>query len=94
MRLQGPKHLDLHGRPSSVPLHQRAADGGVQHCCTGDENELLLEVNYIKYGKKVFDLIALLKVWKLSSCDMCELARNSVVTSGFSHEVGIRLVNN
>merc|ERR1719220_1601910 len=27
------------------------------------------------------------QVWKLSSCDMCELARNSVVTSGFSHEV-------
>jgi len=27
------------------------------------------------------------QVWKLSSCDMCELARNSVVTSGFSHHV-------
>jgi len=27
------------------------------------------------------------QVWKLSSCDMCELARNSVLTSGFSHEV-------
>jgi len=27
------------------------------------------------------------QVWKLSSCDMCELARNSVVTSGYSHEV-------
>jgi AMP deaminase len=27
------------------------------------------------------------QVWKLSSCDMCELARNSVITSGFSHEV-------
>ena len=27
------------------------------------------------------------QVWKLSSCDMCELARNSVVTSGFSHQV-------
>ncbi|CAG0883500.1 unnamed protein product [Darwinula stevensoni] len=25
------------------------------------------------------------QVWKLSSCDMCELARNSVLTSGFSH---------
>ena len=28
------------------------------------------------------------QVWKMSSCDMCELARNSVVMSGFSHEVG------
>uniref|UniRef100_T1IRU9 AMP deaminase 2 n=1 Tax=Strigamia maritima TaxID=126957 RepID=T1IRU9_STRMM len=25
------------------------------------------------------------QVWKLSSCDMCELARNSVIMSGFSH---------
>ncbi|CAB1330290.1 unnamed protein product [Coregonus sp. 'balchen'] len=28
------------------------------------------------------------KVWKLSSCDMCELARNSVLMSGFSHKEG------
>ncbi|XP_016315255.1 AMP deaminase 2-like isoform X2 [Sinocyclocheilus anshuiensis] len=27
------------------------------------------------------------QVWKLSSCDMCELARNSVLMSGFSHQV-------
>eukprot|EP00096_Caligus_rogercresseyi_P012566 TRINITY_DN530_c0_g1_i2.p1 TRINITY_DN530_c0_g1~~TRINITY_DN530_c0_g1_i2.p1 ORF type:complete len:845 (-),score=181.23 TRINITY_DN530_c0_g1_i2:290-2824(-) len=27
------------------------------------------------------------QVWKMSSCDMCELARNSVVTSGFSHRM-------
>uniref|UniRef100_A0A8C5EMN7 AMP deaminase n=1 Tax=Gouania willdenowi TaxID=441366 RepID=A0A8C5EMN7_GOUWI len=27
------------------------------------------------------------QVWKLSSCDMCELARNSVLMSGFSHRV-------
>ena len=33
------------------------------------------------------------QVWKMSSCDMCELARNSVVMSGFSHEVGILDVN-
>lgn len=24
-------------------------------------------------------------VWKLSSCDLCEIARNSVYQSGFSH---------
>lgn len=29
------------------------------------------------------------QVWKLSSCDMCELARNSVLMSGFSHRVSI-----
>lgn len=29
------------------------------------------------------------QVWKLSSCDMCELARNSVLMSGFPHEVSI-----
>jgi AMP deaminase len=27
------------------------------------------------------------QVWKLSSVDMCELARNSVLMSGFSHQV-------
>lgn len=27
------------------------------------------------------------QVWKLSSCEMCELARNSVLMSGFSHKV-------
>ncbi|KAH8397378.1 hypothetical protein KR222_000791, partial [Zaprionus bogoriensis] len=27
------------------------------------------------------------QVWKLSSCDMCELARNSVMMSGFSHSI-------
>ena len=29
------------------------------------------------------------QVWKLSSVDMCELARNSVLMSGFSHKVDI-----
>ncbi|XP_054257177.1 AMP deaminase 2 isoform X2 [Macrosteles quadrilineatus] len=27
------------------------------------------------------------QVWKLSSCDMCELARNSVIMSGFPHKM-------
>lgn len=27
------------------------------------------------------------QVWKLSSVDMCELAKNSVYMSGFSHKV-------
>ncbi|XP_022239123.1 AMP deaminase 2 isoform X3 [Limulus polyphemus] len=27
------------------------------------------------------------QVWKMSSCDMCELARNSVLMSGFPHKV-------
>lgn len=27
------------------------------------------------------------QVWKLSSVDMCELARNSILMSGFSPEV-------
>lgn len=33
------------------------------------------------------------QVWKLSSCDMCELARNSVLMSGFSHKVKDKLLN-
>lgn len=31
------------------------------------------------------------QVWKLSSCDMCELARNSVLMSGFPHEVSAKI---
>ena len=27
------------------------------------------------------------QVWKLSSVDMCELAKNSVIMSGFEHKV-------
>ncbi|RYR18003.1 hypothetical protein Ahy_B03g062644 isoform D [Arachis hypogaea] len=30
------------------------------------------------------------KVWKLSACDMCEIARNSVYQSGFSHQTKLR----
>lgn len=33
------------------------------------------------------------QVWKLSSCDMCELARNSVLMSGFPHKVSIEFLN-
>ena len=29
------------------------------------------------------------QVWKLTPCDMCELARNSVVMSGFEDKVTI-----
>jgi AMP deaminase len=32
-----------------------------------------------------------LQVWKLSSCDLCEIARNSVYQSGFSHALKVRL---
>jgi len=31
------------------------------------------------------------QVWKLSSADMCELARNSVIMSGFPHQVRLLL---
>ena len=33
------------------------------------------------------------QVWKLSPCDMCELARNSVLMSGFNHEVRIYILH-
>ncbi|XP_045776475.1 AMP deaminase 2-like [Maniola jurtina] len=32
------------------------------------------------------------QAWKLSACDMCELARNSVIMSGFPHEMKQRWV--
>jgi len=33
------------------------------------------------------------QVWKLTSIDMCELARNSVLMSGFSHAVRFNSVS-
>lgn len=27
------------------------------------------------------------QLWKLSTCDVCEIARNSVLQSGLSHQV-------
>lgn len=27
------------------------------------------------------------QLWKLSTCDLCEIARNSVLQSGLSHQV-------
>lgn len=31
------------------------------------------------------------QVWKLSTCDLCEIARNSVLQSGLSHQVPLIL---
>lgn len=31
------------------------------------------------------------QAWRMSSCDMCELARNSVLMSGFPYEVPFSL---
>jgi len=38
------------------------------------------------HGVRPISDCILLEVWKLSVCDMCELARTSVLVSGFSHE--------
>ena len=35
----------------------------------------------------------LLQVWKLSSCDLCEIARNSVYQSGFSHALKVLTIS-
>ena len=34
----------------------------------------------------LYTIFTIPQVWKLSSCDMCELARNSVKQGGFSRE--------
>ncbi|KAL2344466.1 hypothetical protein Fmac_005751 [Flemingia macrophylla] len=34
------------------------------------------------------------KVWKLSACDLCEIARNSVYQSGFSHRAKVHWLGN
>lgn len=32
------------------------------------------------------------QVWKLSTCDLCEIARNSVLQSGLSDKVNLNLL--
>lgn len=32
------------------------------------------------------------QLWKLSTCDVCEIARNSVLQSGLSHQVTLSLL--
>lgn len=42
--------------------------------------------------KKHYELIIIVvffQLWKLSSCDLCEIARNSVYQSGFSHALKV-----
>lgn len=34
------------------------------------------------------------QLWKLSTCDVCEIARNSVVQSGLSHEEKKHFIGN
>lgn len=41
-----------------------------------------------------FASVLLNQVWKLSSCDLCEIARNSVYQSGFPHAAKVRTENN
>lgn len=33
------------------------------------------------------------QLWKLSTCDLCEIARNSVLQSGLSHQVASAVVH-
>lgn len=45
---------------------------------------------YLTVIKGNFIKASSLQVWKLSSCDLCEIARNSVYQSGFSHALKVR----
>ena len=58
--------------------HKPDGDGKPYNILYGDTYEL---------KKHASDLYNFLQVWKLSSCDMCELARNSVTQGGFAEEV-------
>ncbi|KAJ0173439.1 hypothetical protein K1T71_010588 [Dendrolimus kikuchii] len=61
------------GVPCLLPRHHISTDDPLQFHFT---KEPLMEE---------YSIAA--QVWKLSSCDMCELARNSVLMSGFPHEM-------
>ncbi|XP_060766536.1 AMP deaminase 2-like isoform X2 [Neoarius graeffei] len=64
------------------PLHEYLSRGLVVSLSTDDP----LQFHFTKEPLMEEYSIAA-QVWKLSSCDMCELARNSVLMSGFSHKV-------
>ncbi|KAB5536702.1 hypothetical protein PHYPO_G00110500 [Pangasianodon hypophthalmus] len=66
------------------PLHEYLSRGLVVSLSTDDP----LQFHFTKEPLMEEYSIAA-QVWKLSSCDMCELARNSVLMSGFSHKVKI-----
>jgi len=44
-------------------------------------------ISYLDTGPNI--LMTFMQVWKLSSCDLCEIARNSVYQSGFSHALKV-----
>lgn len=46
------------------------------------DNKLIVSAGSLFF---LFYVILPFQVWKLSSCDLCEIARNSVYQSGFSH---------
>ena len=71
---QGPQCLTVHWRPTPVPLHQGAKSSKVN--LTILVQEPLMEE---------YSIAA--QIFKLSSSDLCELARNSCLMSGFSHDV-------
>ncbi|XP_060713765.1 AMP deaminase 2-like isoform X2 [Tachysurus vachellii] len=66
------------------PLHEYLSRGLMVSLSTDDP----LQFHFTKEPLMEEYSIAA-QVWKLSSCDMCELARNSVLMSGFSHEVKV-----
>jgi hypothetical protein len=42
-----------------------------------------------KKHQELIVIVVLFQLWKLSSCDLCEIARNSVYQSGFSHALKV-----
>ena len=53
---------------------------------------LSLSLSHV-YKKTVLTVRIPLQVWKLSSCDLCEIARNSVYQSGFSHALKVHFLS-
>jgi AMP deaminase len=52
-------------------------------------SNILLSFLWIIYIYIYIILKRALQVWKLSACDLCEIARNSVYQSGFSHQAKV-----
>lgn len=88
-----PKCFPFYWRPITNPPNKRAIGGRIQYSCICKHppSRIYICTKYIcvmLLGLKEIDY-PLLQVWKLSSCDLCEIARNSVYQSGFSHALKV-----
>lgn len=80
------------GRPVAISFHQgthkfRASLNICILIVSMRKNVLMIQENNLFQEPLMEEYSTAMQVWKLSACDISELARNSVVMSGFPHKV-------